>query len=63
MGEIELGCNEEPWWGEGCGNLGSGVAETSMSLWGVLSGARNGFLDGATLGSGLQSPWREKATQ
>lgn len=60
MGEVELGCNEEPWWEEGCGNLGSGVAETSVSLWGVLSSARNGFLDGATRCSGPSGLWVPK---
>lgn len=67
MGEVELGCNEEPWWEEGCGNLGREVAETSVRLWEVLSGVQKGFLDGtpqvfwAGVVSGCQSPWRKKA--
>lgn len=59
-------CHEEPQWEEGCGELGNGVAETSVNLWEVLSGALKGFLDGATqvLWAGevseCQSPWRKK---
>lgn len=48
LGGAFLECNEEPQWEERCGNLRSGVAETSVSLWEVLSGAQDGFLDRAT---------------
>lgn len=60
-------CNEEPPWEERCRNVRSGVAETSVSLWEVGSGARKGFLDRATqvlwagVVSGCLSPGQEKA--